>query len=577
MQTAHRSSMDQRAAPLLAVLFAVSAAAQQPAQIELTDDFSSYAERSDGSPKWAQRGGRWVMREGRCEQVEPAYRSAYLFLTETMLRDLDFSVRFRARPVGGGVRTPGMAFRAVDSLNCYYAHFYTRGSQLLLIRCTKDKPWHELARIRGVPIAQDEWHTGRVVCKGDLIQVYLNGKLIVDRRDGTLSHGCIGLRCGQGHVLFDDLRVKGTVAEGPRRFVMHKDPEDESDVPRMEGIEDYPVVKGAGFFPVLVKLKDGSLGAAVRGGDAHVGIKGRLDWIHSEDGGRTWSEPAVIVDSEWDDRNAGVGVMADGTVVMAYAEASTYNEEGKWDTSRGKYALYYVYSTYNGRTWTDKIPLCPDIFHSGSPYGRIITLRDGTALMQVYASDKGLLKLVDSPSRWNAVVLRSTDNGRTWGDPSLVAKGYNEISLAEMAVDGHLVAAMRSGRGDTAVCESTDAGRTWSEPRTVTKPSQHPPDLCLLDSGALLMVYGCRLAPKGVQAILSDDGGRTWCFDRRVFQAWKALNRDCGYPSAVQLDNGTIVMLYYAVGTAELEGRQCRCVRFTEEQMRETMEGSHLR
>ena len=571
MRMAYRSSINRQTVPMLAVLLAVSAAAQQTAQIELSDGFSSYAENAGGSPKWARCGGRWVMRRGQCEQTEPVYRSAYLFLTGTMLSDLDFSVRFKARPVGAGVRTPGMAFRAVDSLNCYYAHFYTRGAQLILVRRTKDKPWHELARITGVSIAEDEWHTGRVVCKGDVIQVYLNDKLVVERRDGTFSYGCIGLRCGQGHVVFDDLVLKGTVAEHSRRFVMHKDPDDESDVPRTEGVEDCSVVEGAGFFPVLVKLKDGSLGAAVRGGDAHVGIKGRLDWIHSEDGGKTWSESAVIVDSEWDDRNAGVGVMADGTVVMAYAEASTYSEDGKWDRSQGKYALYYVYSTDDGRTWTDKIPLCPDIFHSGSPYGRIITLRDGTALMQIYASDKGLLTLVDTPSRCNAVVVRSTDNGRTWGDPSLVAKGYNEISIEEVVEDGHLVAAMRSERGDIAVCGSSDAGRTWSAPKTVTKPSLHPADLGLLKSGALLMVYGCRLEPKGVQAILSDDGGKTWSFDRRVFLGWKALNSDCGYPSAVQLDDGTIVMLYYAVGTTDLEGRQCRCVRFTEEQLREAM------
>jgi len=166
-----------------------------------------------------------------------------------------------------------------------------------------------------------------------------------------------------------------------------------------------------------------------------------------------------------------------------------------------------------------------------------------------------------------AVILRSTDNGRTWGDLSVVAKDYNEFSLAEMP-DGRLVAALRSERGDSAVSESPDKGRTWTQPRTITKVNHHPPDLCLLKSGALLMVYGCRRTPKGVQAILSDDGGKTWSFDRRVFLAWEALNTDCGYPSAVQLDDGTIVMLYYAVGTSDLAGRQCRSVRFTEEQLR---------
>ena len=352
---------------------------------------------------------------------------------------------------------------------------------------------------------------------------------------------------------------------------MHKEPNDESDIPRVEAVQDVPVIEGAGYFPVLVTLKGASIGAAVRGGDGHIGIKGRLDWIHSEDGGKTWSEPAVIVDSQWDDRNAGVGVMPDGTVVMAYAEASTYDDEGKWDTGRGRYQLFYVYSTDNGRTWTDKIELCPDLLYHGSPYGRIITLSDGTALMQIYTwhteATRKLGKRTAGSSQCVGI-LRATDNGRTWGDWSVISEHYNEISLAEMH-DGRIVAAMRDLKGRTGVCESADRGRTWTKPQTITKPNQHPPDLWLLDSGALLMVFGCRLDPKGVQAILSDDGGKTWGFDGRVFLAWGALNRDCGYPSAVQLTDGTIVMLYYAVGTAGLAGRQCRCVRFTEDMIRD--------
>ena len=544
--------------------------AEAPA-IDIHDDFSNYGENVNGSPTWQSDVGQWTIRTGQCEQTDPAVESAYLYLTGPMVTDFDFSVRFKAWPSGRGVRTPGMAFRATDSLNCYYAHFYTRGSQLILIRRTREKPWHELARVQGVSIPEGTWHTGRVVCQGDRIQVYLNGRLVVERRDATFAYGCIGLRCGQGHVAFDDLSLKGTRAETSTSFVMKKDPNDENSVARLEGVEDVAVVEGAGYFPVLVTLNDGSLGAVVRGGDAHVGIKGRLDWIHSEDGGKTWSMPAVIVDSKWDDRNAGVGVMPDGTVVMAYAEASTYNDEGGWDTSRGKYALFYVYSTDGGRTWSDKAVLCPELFHAGSPYGRIIALRNGTAWMQIYTWGDGVGTISGKPVPTRCVgIVRSTDNGRTWGDWSVVAREHNETSFVELP-DGRIVAAMRSERGDIAVSDSADGGRTWGEPRTVTKVNHHPPDILQLESGALLMVYGCRLSPLGVQAILSDDGGRTWSFDKRVFLAWDALNRDCGYPSVVQTEDGTIVVLYYAVGTSRLEGRQCRCVRFTEEQLRQAM------
>jgi len=369
--------------------------------------------------------------------------------------------------------------------------------------------------------------------------------------------------------------LSGAGSTEGKEGTMPEDPSNEAGVVRLEGAEDAPAVIGGGYFPVLVRLQDGTLGAVVRGGAPHLGVQGRLDWIHSEDGGKTWSEPTVIVDSQWDDRNPAVGVMPDGTVVVSYAEASTYNAQGQFDMSTGRYALFYVLSTDNGKTWSEKIPLCPDLFDYGSPYGRIIVRRDGTALMPLYLWPQKLEELRGTVTRQQltcAGFVRSTDNGRTWGDWSLIATGHNETSLEELP-DGRLIAAMRTEDGAVSVADSGDGGRTWSAPRRITKPGQHPPDLCRLQSGALLMVFGCRLEPKGVQAILSEDGGRTWPFERRVFLAWQCLNTDCGYPSAVQWDDGTLVVLYYAVGTVDRPEEQARCVRFTEAQMRAAMEG----
>ena len=36
------------------------------------------------------------------------------------------------------------------------------------------------------------------------------------------------------------------------------------------------VVKGAGYFPVLIKLRDGSLAAVLRSGAPHIGVGGRF-------------------------------------------------------------------------------------------------------------------------------------------------------------------------------------------------------------------------------------------------------------------------------------------------------------
>jgi len=332
----------------------------------------------------------------------------------------------------------------------------------------------------------------------------------------------------------------------------------------LESAEKIIAVKGGGYFPVLIKLKGDMLGAVVRGGAPHIGIKGRLDWIHSEDGGRTWSKPSIIVDSELDDRNPAMGQMADGAIVMAYAEASTYNEKGEFDTSVGAYTLFYVISTDNGKTWSKKIPLPCGYIRNGSPYGRIILLPDETALMPVYggydANYKGTVKVPDG-TRSISGLLRSNDNGRTWGDFSIISStDHNETAIAYLP-DGRLIAMMRTEKdARLEQCESTDNGYTWSVPRPVTLPSQHPADLCLLSDGRLLLAYGNRIKPYGVGAMVSNDMGKTWEDDKRILAAWTSLNTDCGYPSVVQLDDGTFVIMYYSVGTSDLSNDEMAIV-----------------
>jgi len=341
----------------------------------------------------------------------------------------------------------------------------------------------------------------------------------------------------------------------------------ETGVQQAEGIETVVAVRGQGYFPVMIELKDGSLGAVVRGGAPHIGVKGRLDWIRSEDGGRNWSKPTVIVDSKWDDRNPSLGQMADGTIVVGYAEASTYDEQGKWNTSAGSYDLFYVTSQDSGKTWSQKKKLYAGPIINGSPFGRIIHDRHGTAVMAIYGgrnpSYAGPEKL-EGKGRDFSGIIRSRDNGRTWGDFSLILAGHNEASL-QLLPNGTLIAVVRTESGALSVTESSDDGYHWSPPRKLTKRGQHPADICLLKSGTLLVTYGNRLRPYGVGCVLSRDLGKTWDYEHRLMLAWDSQNTDCGYPSTVQLDDGTILTMYYSVGTRSLPGvAQALCLRCSE-------------
>ncbi|MBN1556920.1 MAG: exo-alpha-sialidase [Lentisphaerae bacterium] len=321
---------------------------------------------------------------------------------------------------------------------------------------------------------------------------------------------------------------------------------------RLAGAERLIAAHGKAMFPVLIKLDDGTLAAVIRGGAFHVGLAGRLDLITSQDGGRTWSEPSAVVDSEWDDRNPAFGQMPDGTLVCAYGEARSYNEQGKWDPEAGPWVPRVVTSGDRGATWSAPRDLDLGGIGRGFPYGKITVTPSGAALMSVYGGK--------ADGAGSAVgLLRSTDNGKTWGDFSFITQ---ETLLNETAVlalsDDHIVAAVRDEKMPDGTVgekfagthlkftESLDGGRTWSEPRAITeRPGRAPGDLIRLRDGRLLLTYGQRTRPMGAGVMLSNNLGRTWRYDRRALLHWEATYRDCGYPSSVQLDDGTIVTLYY--------------------------------
>jgi hypothetical protein len=313
---------------------------------------------------------------------------------------------------------------------------------------------------------------------------------------------------------------------------------------------DFPhqvVTKGLGYFPVAIPLKNGDVLAVIRGGASHIGVKGRLDLVRSSDKGKTWSAPWTAVDEQYDDRNPAMGQLKDGTIVLAYAIASGYDESGERFASREKRVfdgVYLIFSKDNGKTWSK--PVRDETIHKFyadkglvSPYGKIIQLPDGTALMAVY------FEFFDERHN-QSYVFRSKDGGRTWGEPVLLGQHFNETGIVRLR-DGRVLAALRSEKGGhIEITESTDQGRTWSKPVQITKDSEHPGDLIQLRDGRVLLVFGERNAPRGVHAMVSADG-RAWDNSKPIVLADDAPVGDCGYPSSVEVGKGKVVTMYYQV------------------------------
>jgi Neuraminidase (sialidase) len=303
----------------------------------------------------------------------------------------------------------------------------------------------------------------------------------------------------------------------------------------------------------MIRLSDGTLAAVLRGGAPHIGRGGRLDWITSSDRGKTWTKPRTLVDGPQDDRNPAFGQLRDGTLLLAYCVLSGYDESGrKLSSNRAERVfdgVYLMRSNDRGTTWTkgEKIPgtsTPPGVQSAAvSPYGKIVQLSDGTALMAVYYE----ANLPDGKQEFQSWVYRSKDSGKTWGDASLIQMNGNETALAILK-NGDLVAAVRTSRaGFLQVTRSKDAGRTWSTPVAVTQNGEHPADLIQLNDGRLLMTFGERNAPRGVHALVSSDAGATWAPEQHIPLVSDAPNVDCGYPSSIEIAPGKIATIYYQV------------------------------
>lgn len=346
-------------------------------------------------------------------------------------------------------------------------------------------------------------------------------------------------------------------------------------VGRRGRLDRYLICSTQGYFPVLTRTGATSLAVIFRTGGTHVAACATLAVATSRDGGKSWSDPVEITPRWEDARNPAFGVNAKGELIAAYWKACldcyVDTDNGpQWKSlpATGKQPTMFVRrSADQGRAWSREWPYRSALLKLPSPYGRIIPAPDGTLCMGVYGTPRRKGKGYNDVT----ILLRSKDGGRTWGDESLVAVKHNETSYVFLP-DGRLMAAARSESGHIATLFSDDGGRRWSQPVQVTRDGEHPADLTVLASGNIQLTFGRRIRPMGCGLLLSRDGGRTWNTEREVLLAGDGVrNGDLGYPSTVQLRDGTIVTaLYYANGSetsTEFGGWgdiSCQAIRYRE-------------
>ena len=268
-------------------------------------------------------------------------------------------------------------------------------------------------------------------------------------------------------------------------------------------------------------------------------------FVASPDGGESWSHATVISGEGSDNRNPAFGVAADGTLIASFIKQVNYIDGNyDFDMKTSPHAqptpLYVSRSEDNGANWSTSLAVVDgqESWPVSSPFGKIVTLPDGTNLMCYYhPSTSGVA---------TSFLIRSHDGGRTWGDCVTMAEGYGEQAICHLGGDRFL--AMLRGTTDftgLAQIDSNDGGYTWTEPRRITANMEHPGDVIRLLDGRLLLTYGRRVTPWGIQGMISTDDGKTWDGDNRILLTADS-GIDQGYPSTIQRGDGTIVTVYYS-------------------------------
>ncbi|MCL6454620.1 MAG: exo-alpha-sialidase [Alicyclobacillus sp.] len=270
----------------------------------------------------------------------------------------------------------------------------------------------------------------------------------------------------------------------------------------------------------LAELPGGTLYCVWYSG-SYEGSADTVLYASSRSAAGEWSTPRVIIDLP------GLPV---GNPVLWYNERDALLHlyfvilYGNWWTES---RLAVVTSADGGTTWSSPKLLLEE--KGLMPRTPLLTLSDGTLLFPIY-----------SETMWAPLVLRSVDNGRTWGIiGDTTARGVAiQPSLAPLP-DGRVLMLSRTNRGRIYRSTSTNGGRSW----TASQPLAEPNPNSSIDVIAIhfegrdghMMIHNPTTMGRGLLTLsVSWDGGQTWSGRTTVYKG----DGEYSYPTMIPASDG---------------------------------------
>jgi predicted neuraminidase len=246
----------------------------------------------------------------------------------------------------------------------------------------------------------------------------------------------------------------------------------------------------------------------------------------SDDGGRTWSDIATLIDKPGTFVRQPPFFADDGAWLLPVFYCRAVPGE-KWDGSNDVSAV--LRSTDNGRSWQETVVPAS----LGCVHMNIARLADRTLL--------ALFR-----SRWadNIYASRSTDDGRTWTPPAPTVLPNNNASIQMTVLKSGAVALVFN---DSSAAQATDRRASLYDEIDDGDAAGEPQGAVAAKVGGRTAFWGAPRAPMTIA--VSRDGGVTWPHKRNLEigdgfcmtnNSEARLNRELSYPSVIQDGDGVI-------------------------------------
>lgn len=302
-------------------------------------------------------------------------------------------------------------------------------------------------------------------------------------------------------------------------------------------------------YPVLDRLPSGRLVCIFAVETAAKPVKMNIAASVSNDGGQTWSRPAIVFDHPHAE-DADPSLLVDGNRLLAFS--TTVPEPVRID-----HTLIYMRASRDGVHWGPEVLLKTPHRYIAGKIHQGHRLADGTLVIG-YAWDT-LAEIGQPPATEGAMniksgVLRSIDDGKTWtagGDLYAVIPKTSHNAIAGLdepatvvLADGRILALLRNGGTQLYQAWSRDGGLTWSAPRPSSLTAHNsPPALWRLD-GSPDIAVAWDDSPTGrtpLTVALSRDGGSRWSPPRVIVAS---QGPEVSYPSVAQAKDGTLLVVW---------------------------------